>query len=125
MSNKELLPIAPRDVLVKQGMSAMVCLAGGILSLLIIISSKLAILGIVLSVAALACGIGALFSRDREAKIPGLILTAAGAMGLLMRSRIGPLESIAGTILGIGVAGLFAMGIWKGIKFLIGLKSRG
>jgi len=125
MDDKELQPIVPRDVLVKQGMSAVGYLASGLLLILITIGSRFGLLGIILSAAVLVFGIGALVSKDREDKKPGLLLTAAGAMGLIVRFGIPILKPIAGTLLGIGAVALFAMGIWKGIKFHLGLKSRG
>ena len=124
MGENNLQPVVPRDVLVKQGMSAIGYLASGLLLVLVTAGSKMGILGIVLSGAVLIFGIGALVSRDREDKKPGLILTAAGVMGLIMRFGIPVLKPFAATILGIGAVAMFAMGIWKGIKFLIGLKSR-
>jgi len=38
--------------------------------------------------------------------------------------RIPPLQALAGTAMTIGAFGLLAAGIWNGIKFLRGLKSR-
>ena len=124
MDDKEIQPVVPRDVLVKQGMSAVGYLASGLLLILITIGSRLGILGIILSAAVLIFGIGALVSKDREDKKPGLVLTVAGIMGLIVRFGIPVLKPIAGTVLGIGAVAMFAMGIWKGIKFLLGLKSR-
>ena len=123
MEDRDVTPVS-RDVLVKQGISAVVYLAGGAFLMVMTIGARFRLLGIVLSVAALGIGIGALLSRDREDKKPGLILSAAGVLGMLMRFRIPLFQPIAGTILGMGALGLFAAGIWKGIKFLAGLKSR-
>jgi len=124
MDDKDLSSIVPRDVLVKQGTSAVAYLAGGIFLMILTFAGKLPILGIILSLAAVVIGVGALVSRDREDKKPGLILTAAGVMGMVLRFGIPILKPIAGFILGLSALSLFAMGIWKGIKFLIGLKSR-
>ena len=56
--------------------------------------------------------------------MPGLVITAAGVLGMIVRFGPGILKSIAATALLAGALGLFAAGIWKGIKFLAGLKSR-
>ena len=126
MDDMELKSVVPRDVLVKQGTSAVAYLAGGIFLMVLAFGARFPILGIILSVAAVVIGIGALVSKDREDKKPGLILAAAGVMGMIMRFRVPVpiVTSLAGFFLGLGAVSLFAMGIWKGIKFLIGLKSR-
>ena len=123
MEERNVTPI-PRDVLVKQGISAVAYLAGGAFLMVMAMGASRGFLGIILSVAALVIGIGALLSRDREDKKPGLVITAAGVMGIIIRFGIPILKPIAGTLLGIGAFGLFAAGIWKGIIFLLGLKSR-
>ena len=126
MDDKELQPIVPREVLVKQGTSAIAYLSGGVFLMIMAFGTRFPVLGIILSVVAAAVGIGALFSRDSEDKKPGIVLAAAGALGMVMRFG-GPfvlLKPIAGFALGLGALGLFAAGIWKGIKFLVGLKSR-
>ena len=126
MDDKELQTIVPREVLVKQGTSAVAYLAGGVFLMVMAFGTRFPVLGIILSVLAAVIGTGALLSRDSDDKKPGIVLTAAGALGLIMRFG-GPLIFIrpfAGFALGLGALGLFAAGIWKGIKFLVGLKSR-
>ena len=124
MEDKELQPVVPRSELTKQGVSAASYLAGGVFFMIMAIGAGRGIFGIILTVAALAIGIGALVSKDREDKKPGLIITGAGIMGMI--SRFGPafLKPVSGTLLVAGAVGLLAAGIWKGIKFLAGLKSR-
>ena len=124
MDDNDLQPIVPRDVLLKQGISAVSCLAGGVFLFIMAIGAGRGLLGIVLSTTALVIGIGALLSRDHDDKKPGLVLTAAGVLGMIMRFRVPLLQPIAGTVLSIGAIGLFAAGIVKGIKFLRGLNSR-
>jgi len=124
MDDNDIQQIVPRDVLVKQGISAVTYLAGGAFLLIMTVGARFSLLGIILSLAAMVLGIGALLSRDREDKKPGLILAIAGILGMAIRFRIPLLQSVAGTVLGIGAIGLFAAGILKGIKFLQGLKSR-
>ena len=123
MNERNVTPI-PREVLVRQGLSALACFAGGAFLLVMTVGARFRILGIVLSALALVLGIGALLSRDRGEKRPGIILVAAGILGMAFRFRIPVLQSIAGTLLGIGALGLFVAGILKGIVFLMGLKSR-
>ena len=122
MENNELEPIVPRNVLAKQGVSAVAYLAGGAFLLVMAVGSRFGFFGIVLSVAALAIGIGALVSKDREDKKAGVVLTAAGVMGMIIRFGIPVLKPFAGFALALGAIGLIAAGLWKGIKFLIGLR---
>jgi len=124
MDENDLQPIVPRDVLVKQGISAIAYLSGGVFLLIMAVGAGRGFLGILLSVIALVIGIGALLSKDQVDKKPGLVLTVAGVLGMMMRFRIPFLQPVAGTVLGLGAMGLLAAGIWKGIKFLLGLKSR-
>ena len=125
MDGKDHQPIVPREALARQGTSAVACLGGGVFLMVMAIGAQHGLFGIVLSVAALAVGIGALFSRDVESRKPGLIITAAGVLGMTLRFvRIPPLQALSGTILTIGAFGLLAAGIWNGIKFFRGLKSR-
>ena len=125
MDDDEIIHVVPREVLVKQGTSAVAYLAGGALLMLMTFGARFPFLGIVLSVAAIVIGAGALYSRNREDKKPGLIITAAGVLGLIFRFGPAFLRPLAAFVLGMGALGLFAAGIWKGIKFLRGLKSRG
>ena len=124
MDENDLTPIVPRDVLVRQGTSAITYIVGGVFLVILTFGGRFPILGIILSLAALVLGIIALFSRDRDDKKPGLVVTFAGVLGLVMRFGIPELKPFAGFILGLGGLGLLAAGIWKGIKFLWGLKSR-
>jgi hypothetical protein len=80
--------------------------------------------GIIAGAVVALAGVGALFSKDPEDRKPGIIITAAGILAILARAPIPPRRNFAGVLLSIGAVGLLAMGIWKGIKFLKGLKSR-
>ncbi|MCL2374798.1 MAG: hypothetical protein FWC65_06115 [Treponema sp.] len=125
MSDKNLQPVVSRSALVKQGMSALACLAGGVIFLVMAIVAPGVLFGIILPAAALVVGVGSLLSRDAEGRKPGLILAAAGMLGLVLRFvRIPPAQALAGTVLAIGAFGLLAAGVWKGIQFLRGLKTR-
>ena len=124
MDDNEIKTIVPRNVLARQGISAVTYLVGGVFLLIMAVGSKLPLLGIILSLVALVVGIAALLSKEQENKKPGLIITVAGLLGMALRFRIPLIQPIAGTLLGLGALGLIAAGIWKGIKFLLGLKSR-
>ena len=125
MDDNDLHPIVPRNVLARQGISAVAYLGGGAFLMVMSIGARFTLLGIILSVVALVIGIGALLSKDREDKLPGLVMTLGGVMGMIIRFGIPILKPFAATALTIGALGLLAAGIWKGIKFLMGLKSRG
>ena len=124
MDENDLVPITPRDVLVKLGTSAVAHLAGGALFFVMSMGVRFRIPGIILSVAALVLGGGALLSKDREDKKPGLVIAGAGALGMFVQFGLPILRPLAVFALGLGAIGLIASGIWKGFKFLRGLKSR-
>ena len=124
MDENDLVPITPRDVLVKLGTSAIAHLAGGALFFVMAMGVRFRIPGIILSIGALVLGGGALLSKDREDKKPGLIITAAGVLGMVIQFGIPILRPLAVFALGLGAIGLIASGIWKGIKYLRGLKTR-
>jgi hypothetical protein len=124
ISMHDLVPggdYTPTNVLAKQGVGAIGGIAGGIG--LLIMGALPPVIGIVAGVAVGVVGITTLLSKDKEDRMPGIIITAAGALSIL--SKIGIVRPLAGTLLGIGAIGLLALGIWKGIKFLKGLRSRG
>lgn len=112
----------PTNVLTKQGVAAVGGIAGGIL--LFIMRALPLPLGIIAGAVVALVGVGALFSKDPEDKKPGMIITLAGILAVLARAPIPVLRNFAGILLSIGAIGLLAMGIWKGLKFLKGLKSR-
>jgi hypothetical protein len=115
----------PTNVLAKQGVAAVGYIAGGILTLAMqILGARFRVVGIILSVIVGGAGVSGLLSKDREDKKPGVVLAMAGALELVSLFGIPFIKPLAGTLLGIGAIGLIVMGIWKGIKFLRGLKSR-
>ena len=117
-------PIVSRELLVKQGTSAVIYFAGGLLLFIMTFVARHPILGILLPVAALAVGAGSLLSRSREDKKPGLIFALAGVAGLIVRFGIPLIRPFAAFALVLGAIGLVTAGIWKGIRFLAGLKTR-
>jgi hypothetical protein len=110
----------PTNVLAKQGVAAVAGLAGGIG--LFVLRALHPIIGIVAGAVVGVLGIGAVLSRDPDDRKPGILLTASGVLTVL--SKVGIFGSFAASLLGIGAIGLLGLGIWNGIKFLKGLKSR-
>jgi hypothetical protein len=116
----------PARTLEKLGLAAVANLAGGLFLLaLAFVGGRFPIAGIVLGALAAIFGFAALFSKDAEDRKPGALLSAGGLLVILSRAGAHFFRPIAGTLLSAGAFGLIAMGIWKGIKFLRGLKSRG
>jgi hypothetical protein len=109
-------------VLAKQGVAAVGGILGGVG--LLLMGALPPIGGILLGALAGIAGIGALLSKDPEEKKPGTVLTVAGCLAIVSRVGIPIIKPLAGAFLGLGALGFFAMGIWNGIKFFKGLKSR-
>jgi hypothetical protein len=107
--------------LAKQGVSAVAGIAGGVA--LFVLGALPPIAGIIAGAVVAVVGISGLLSKDPEDKKPGMVVTIGGALAIF--SKVGLVRPLAGTLLGIGALGLLALGIWNGIKFLKGLKSRG
>jgi hypothetical protein len=110
----------PTNVLAKQGVAAVGGIAGG--ALLLLMGVLPPVVGIIAGAVVGIVGIGACLSKDPADKKPGAVTAAAGVLTIL--SRLPFLGGLAGGLLGLGTIGLFAMGIWNGIKFFRGLKSR-
>jgi hypothetical protein len=117
--------LVPARTLEKQGVAAVTNLAAGIFLLILgPLGSRFPILGIVLGALAGIFGIAALLSRDREDRKAGAILTAGGILAIFSRAGAVFFRPLAGTLLSIGAFGLIARGLWNGVKFIRGLKSR-
>jgi hypothetical protein len=118
----DLVPGAPTptNVLAKQGVAAVGGIAGG--ALLLVMGALPSLVGIIAGAVVGIVGAGALLSKDPADKKPGAVVAAAGALTIL--SKIGFFGKLAGGLLGLGTIGLFAVGIWNGVKFFRGLKSR-
>ncbi|GHT98607.1 hypothetical protein FACS1894142_5150 [Spirochaetia bacterium] len=115
----------PTNVLAKQGVAAIGNLIGGVGLLVMNVLPRPVGLG--LGAVLLIVGIASLRSKDQADRRPGLIVTIAGALSVLARAgaNLPLIPALSGTLLSVGAVGLLAMGIWNGIKFLKGLKSRG
>jgi hypothetical protein len=110
----------PTKVLAKQGVTAIGALIGGVG--LLIASALPPAVGIIVGGVVGLVGIVAALSKDSDDRKIGFLAAVAG--GLTIFSKVGILKPLAGTLLAIGAIGLLAMGIWNGVKFLKGLKSR-
>jgi hypothetical protein len=110
----------PTNVLAKQGVAAIGSLIGGVG--LLIMGALPPLVGIIAGAIVGVVGVGAMMSKDPDDRKPGIIVAVAGGLSIL--SKIGIIRPLAGTLLGIGAIGLLAIGVWNGIKFLKGLKSR-
>jgi hypothetical protein len=110
-----------REVLVKKGITAVVSLAGALV--LFIVKNLPFAAGLIAGGIITLAGLVSLGSKDREDKKAGLFLSVAGILALLSRSPFFP--GLSGGLLSLGILGLLALGIWKGIGFLRGLKARG
>jgi hypothetical protein len=117
--------LVPARTLEKQGVAAVANLAAGLfLFVLGALGGRLSIVGIFLGALAGVFGIAALRSRDSADRKAGAILTAGGILAILSRAGAAFFRPLAGILLSIGAFGLIAMGIWNGVKFFKGLKSR-
>ena len=123
MQDKDLMPVPPRNVLAKLGVSAITYLVGGAFLMAMTLGSRVRFLAISLSVVALVIGLSALFSRDQEDRKPGFIIAAAGVLGLVAQFGLPFMQPIAATILGFSGLGLLVAGVGRGIQFLLGLKK--
>ena len=108
----------------KLGITAIGYSAGGIFLFLLQAISRWRGLGLVVGAIVCIVGITSLLSKDPDDKKAGVVIAGAGALTVLSKSGIPLITAVSGTLLSIGALGLLALGIWKGIKFFIGLKKR-
>jgi hypothetical protein len=116
----------PARTLEKQGFAAIANLAGGFFLLALgFVGARFPIVGIILGALSAVFGFTAFFSKDSTDRKPGAIIAAGGILAVLSRTGAAFFRPIAGTLLTIGAFGLIALGVWNGVKFIKGLKSRG
>jgi hypothetical protein len=120
----DIEPYGSTKNLAKQGVAAIGLIGGGIFLFVVELLARFRVIGLVIGVLTGIVGIGALLSKDPDDKKPGILITAAGLLIILSKTNIPVLKTLAPTLLIIGALGLMAMGIWKGIQFLRGLRSR-
>jgi hypothetical protein len=110
----------PTNVLAKQGMTAIGGIVGG--AVLLIMMALPPVVGIIAGVVVGVIGVGGILSRDSDDRKLGILAAVAG--GLSIFSRIGIIKPLAGTLLAISAIGMLVLGVWNGVKFIKGLKSR-
>ncbi|MDR0561708.1 MAG: hypothetical protein LBG73_03375 [Spirochaetaceae bacterium] len=113
--------ISTKD-LAKQGVAAAGGIVGG--AVLLTMGALPSIVGIAVGGIAGLVGAGTLLSKDPDDKKAGAILAAGGVLAVASKTLPG-LGNLAGTLLGLGGIGFLAIGVWKGVQFFKGLKSRG
>ena len=122
-NDEEIKQVISSEALIREGKAAVLYILGGIFFFVMYMGARFKFIGIVLSLVAVIFGIIRLQSRDRANVKPGLACIIAGVLGMLVVAGVSPFRVVAGTILGIGAAGIFATGIIKGITFLVNLKK--
>ena len=121
--DKEIEVYPSTNKLAKRGVTAVGGIIGGVA--LLAMSALPPVAGIIVGGAATAIGIGAVLSKDPDDKKIGKFVVAGGVLALVSKLPIPAfIAGVAGTVLSIGGLGLLGMGIWNGIKFIKGLKSR-
>ena len=121
--DKEIEVYPSTNKLAKRGVTAVGGIIGGVALLTMSVLPPVA--GIIVGGAATAIGIGAVLSKDPDDKKIGKFVAAGGVLALASKLPIpASIAGIAGAVLSIGGLGLLGMGIWNGIKFFKGLKSR-
>lgn len=112
------------STLSKQGITAVGCTAGGIFLLIMQTIARSTVLGLILGGIACVVGIISLASRDSTDKKAGAIITGAGVLVMLSKTKIPFIGPLSGVLISISAVGLLALGVWNAIKFFIGLKKR-
>ncbi|GMO52364.1 MAG: hypothetical protein Ta2G_10300 [Termitinemataceae bacterium] len=109
-----------------RGVSAVLGIAGGValFVLSILITKLFAPLGMVLGVLITGLGISGIFSKSKQDRKPALFTTLVGAVLFLSSGKVFPLIStFAGTILSVCSFASFGIGLYNGVRFLLGLKK--
>jgi hypothetical protein len=104
----------------KRGVFMVAGIAGSVV--LTVLGALPSVFGIAAGLLVLILGIGAFASKEPGDRIPGLACTASGILAIL--ARLPFLGGIAKWLLGVGAFALLVLGIWNGITFFLGLKSR-
>jgi len=108
----------------KTGVRAVGYTAAGIFLIILNIVTRAFWPGLIIGAIIAFFGIGSLRSKDPADKRAGIIITAAGLLTVLSKIPIPFIQGLSGVLLGIGAVGLIIVGIWNGIKFIIGLGKR-
>ena len=124
MDDDDYIEVTPLEDLTREKNSALTHVLGGVVLMVLTIGARFRLIGIVLSTSMLVMGLGILFSKDRKDKKPGLVMTIAGILGLMVQFGIPMLRPFAMFFLGLGAMGFFASGLIKGIQYFINLNQR-
>lgn len=117
--------IVPSQTLARQGVAAVAGIGGGLALLVLNAVTGIPLIGLIAGGVVAVVGFGSMASRAPEDKRVGFIAAAAGSLTVVSHLRfLGPIASLAGSLVGLGVIGLLGMGIWNAFKFVKGLKSR-
>jgi len=122
IEKKEKIP--SKSSLTKLGITAVGYTAGGIFLFLLQAFTRFRVLGLIVGAVVCIIGLASFTSKDPADRKAGAVITAAGVLALLSKIKIPIIAPLASTLLSIGAVGLLALGIWNGIKFIVGLKKR-
>jgi len=111
--------LIPTNTVAKYGVFMVAGIGGAIVLLLL---KNVSWLGIIVGAVLLFLGLGVLSSKTTKDTLPGILCIAAGALAIL--SRLPFLGGLARFLLWVGAIALLIVGIWNGVKFVLGLKSR-
>lgn len=112
------------SVLSRLGLTAIICIAGGLFLLIMQTIAQKGVLGFIVGGIACVLGIVSMLSKDSADKKAGLLIGIAGLLVLISKTKIPYVASVSGILIIIAAAGLLFLGIWSAIKFFIGLKKR-
>lgn len=115
-----------KEDLTKTGVNAVLGILGGLAFgvLGFVISKIMPLIGLGLGVFITVLGVKALFSKIKGERKTGLITALVGVVMILFFRKVPFVTSFAGMIFSIGAFASFGLGIYNGIRFLIGLKKR-
>ena len=112
--------LIPTNTVAKYGVFMVAGIGGAVL--LLVLKALPWIFGLIAGAIVLFLGLGVLSSKKTRDTFPGVLCVAAGALAIL--SKLAFLGGLADVLLWLGALALLAVGIWNGVKFVLGLKSR-
>jgi len=112
--------LIPTKTVAKYGVLMVVGIGGAII--LLVLKALPWFFAIIAGAILLFLGLGIMSSKKTNDTVPGVLCVVAGALVIL--SRLPFLGGIAQFLLWLGALALLVVGIWNGVKFILGLKSR-
>lgn len=112
--------IVPSNTLAKQGVTAVAGIAGGIG--MFILGALPGLLALIAGGLLVFAGGAAMTNKEKTDRKLGPFVLGAGV--LAVASAIPFLQGISGFLVGLSGVALLGLGVWNGIKFLRGMKSR-